>query len=146
MSESETQTEQIATTLAKRIGAQHCVCLWGDLGAGKSLFCRAMLRALTQNPALEVPSPTFTLLQTYDLPAPAFCAWHFDLYRLSDPTEVYELGWEEACANGIMLIEWPERLGPLLPARRIDVRLEIMPETSNHRRIMVERYEPSKAA
>jgi tRNA threonylcarbamoyladenosine biosynthesis protein TsaE len=96
--------------------------LKGVLGAGKTTFARGFIRALT-TPDEEVPSPTFTLVQTYDSrKGPLF---HFDLYRLEDPEEAWELGIEDAFAGGISLIEWPERLGPLLPARHRDVTLEI---------------------
>jgi tRNA threonylcarbamoyladenosine biosynthesis protein TsaE len=111
------------------------VCLEGDLGAGKTAFARAAVRALTGDPDEEVPSPTFTLVQTY--PTPAGTVWHFDLYRLSGPEEVYELGWEEARADGIVMVEWPGRLGPLLPARRVDVTIGGAGE--GPRRIVVER-------
>ena len=69
----------------------------------------------------EVPSPTFTLVQTYEFPRAAI--WHFDLYRIERPDDAYELGIEEALAEGIALIEWPERLGALLPEGRIEVHL-----------------------
>jgi tRNA threonylcarbamoyladenosine biosynthesis protein TsaE len=100
------------------------VALVGDLGAGKTTFARALIAAFAaeagQAPP-EVPSPTFTLVQTYDFPRAAI--WHFDLYRIERPGDALELGIEEAFGEGIALIEWPERLGPLLPARRIEVRL-----------------------
>ena len=79
-------------------------------------------------PDEEVPSPTFTLVQTYDPPGEApggadAAVWHFDLYRIDDAREAFELGIEEAFATGIALIEWPDRLGPLLPERRLAVTL-----------------------
>jgi tRNA threonylcarbamoyladenosine biosynthesis protein TsaE len=90
--------------------------LAGPLGAGKTSLARALIHALPGQPGSEtetVPSPTFTLVQVYErAPAPV---WHFDLYRLERPEEVWELGWEEALAEGIVLVEWPERLGALLP-------------------------------
>lgn len=100
------------------------VTLEGDLGAGKTTFVRALIAAFAADagqPPPEVPSPTFTLVQTYDFPRATL--WHFDLYRIERPDDALELGIEEAFAEGIALIEWPERLGPLLPARRIAVRI-----------------------
>ena len=98
--------------------------LWGDLGAGKTTLARGFISALV--PAEEaVPSPTFTLVQTYPATIGGAAAqiWHFDLYRLKQAEEAYEVGIEEAFADGISLIEWPERLGSLLPRRRLDVTL-----------------------
>lgn len=86
--------------------------LEGDLGAGKSTLARAIIRTL--DPAVsEVPSPTFTLVQTY--PVTGAIIWHFDLWRLANWPEIEELGWDEAMAGGIILVEWPDRLGPLCP-------------------------------
>ena len=123
---SEEETAQRAADLAPHLQAGTVLCLHGDLGMGKSVFARALIRALTEKPALEVPSPTFTLVQTYDYPAGEI--WHFDLYRLKDPDEVYELGWEEALVGAISIIEWPERLGYLLPAHRLDIHFSAMPD------------------
>lgn len=131
----ETATAALAAAFARSLRPGDVVCLVGDLGAGKTAFARAAVRALTGDPDEEVPSPTFTLVQTY--PAPAGTLWHFDLYRLSGPEEVFELGWEEATADGIVLVEWPARLGALLPARRIDVTIAGAGE--GPRRIVIER-------
>ncbi|MCK6417999.1 MAG: tRNA (adenosine(37)-N6)-threonylcarbamoyltransferase complex ATPase subunit type 1 TsaE [Alphaproteobacteria bacterium] len=98
-----------------------CITLQGPLGAGKSVFARALIRHLANDTALDVPSPTFTLLQTYDTPDGT--VWHYDLYRLGSPTDIYELGWEEALQARLILIEWPERLGALLPQRRLDITM-----------------------
>ena len=86
--------------------------LTGYLGAGKTTLARGLIRHMT-GPETEAPSPTFTLVQTYE--TPAFPIWHFDLYRLEHPGEARELGMEEA-VDGLALIEWPERLGRDLPA------------------------------
>jgi tRNA threonylcarbamoyladenosine biosynthesis protein TsaE len=115
--------ERATASLAARIAALarpgDVIALKGELGTGKTSFARAFIRARGSDEA--VPSPTFTLVQIYetgDVPI-----WHFDAYRLRDPDEAWELGIEEAFRDGISLIEWPERLGPLLPARRLRITL-----------------------
>jgi tRNA threonylcarbamoyladenosine biosynthesis protein TsaE len=119
---NEAATEQLGETLALRLKPGDVVGLTGDLGAGKTTLARAIIRAAADDPDLIVPSPTFTLVEVYETPRGTF--WHFDLYRLDDPQQVYELGWEEARAEGIILIEWPDRLGPLLP-EHLSVTLEL---------------------
>lgn len=118
-------TRRLAACVAMAAGPQDVIALRGDLGAGKTEFARAFIR--TRGAADEVPSPTFTLVQTYEQPAGTI--WHFDLYRLSGPDEVEELGWEEARDGGIVLVEWPDRLGPYLPADRLDIELRQEGET-----------------
>ena len=118
----ETATEALAASLAAVARSGDILALWGDLGSGKTVFARAFIRAATGHRDEEVPSPTFTLVQTYeteDMPI-----HHFDMYRLKVPEEAYALGIEEAFADGISLIEWPDRLGGLLPRERLDIRLE----------------------
>ena len=100
------------------------IALSGEVGAGKTTFARFFIRALGGADE-DVPSPTFTLAQSYALAGAE--VWHFDLYRLEAPEEAYELGIEEAFAHAISLIEWPERLGSLLPPESLEVRLEIGP-------------------
>lgn len=124
---SEQETTGVAADIAARITAPCLVCLHGDLGAGKSTFARGFIRSLTSQET-EVPSPTFTLVQTYDTAKGLL--YHFDLYRLEDPEEVYELDWDGALADGIVLVEWPERLGSLLPARRTNVTLTLVDPTT----------------
>jgi len=119
----EAATEQLGETLAMRLKPGDVVGLKGDLGAGKTTLARAIIRAAAGTPDLIVPSPTFTLVEVYETPRGAY--WHFDLYRLEAPEQVYELGWEEALAEGIVLLEWPERLGPLLP-QHLSVTLELV--------------------
>ncbi len=117
-------TANLARLLAAAARPGDLIALAGDLGAGKSTFARAFVHArqdMTGTPREEVPSPTFTLVQTYEIPGGA--VWHFDLYRLSQPEEAGELGLDEALTDGIVLIEWPDRLGPLLPAARLDLTL-----------------------
>ena len=115
-----TATEALAARLAALARRGDAILLEGPLGAGKSTFARAFLRAASADPALEVPSPTFTLVQGYDLPiGPAF---HFDLWRLDGAADLAELGWEEA-RDGIVLVEWPDRLGALRPADALTIAL-----------------------
>lgn len=116
--------EAATVALARRIAAVarpgDVIALAGELGVGKTRFARAFVDALT-GAREEVPSPTFTLVQTYDSPGGPI--WHFDLYRLTRPDEAYELGIEEALSEGISLIEWPDRAQGLLPDQRLDLTL-----------------------
>lgn len=117
--ETPEATAKAAAALGRILRAGDFVALWGDLGTGKTTFARALIQSL--NPAeTEVPSPTFTLVQEYKCPQGALL--HFDLYRLGSVEDIYDLGWDEA-RQGICLVEWPERLGTLLPAERFDVTL-----------------------
>ncbi|HPU15728.1 MAG TPA: tRNA (adenosine(37)-N6)-threonylcarbamoyltransferase complex ATPase subunit type 1 TsaE [Polymorphobacter sp.] len=95
------------------------IALSGELGAGKSCFARGFLRGLGYQG--DVPSPTFTLVQPYDTVPPV---WHVDLYRLDSPDEAAALGLDEAYDDQVTLIEWPERLGPLLPADALKIRID----------------------
>jgi tRNA threonylcarbamoyladenosine biosynthesis protein TsaE len=120
-------TADLAGALAGRARAGDVIALHGPLGAGKTAFARAFITARAalaeQTDALgDVPSPTFTLVQTYDMTDPAI--WHFDLYRLDKPDDALELGLDEAFADAISLIEWPERLGPYLPRRALHLSLD----------------------
>jgi tRNA threonylcarbamoyladenosine biosynthesis protein TsaE len=101
-------TDMLGRRLARVLRAGDVVLLEGPLGAGKSALARAVLRALTGDPALEVPSPTYTLVQTYDTPLGMVA--HFDLWRLEGEEGVQELGWDE---SALALVEWPDRLGSL---------------------------------
>ena len=98
--------------MRRLLRAGDCVLLEGPIGAGKTHFCRALIRARLGREE-DVPSPTFTLVQTYDADVEI---WHADLYRLSHPDEALELGLEDAFASAICLVEWPERLGELCAA------------------------------
>jgi tRNA threonylcarbamoyl adenosine modification protein YjeE len=117
----EADTARLGEDLALALKAGDCLALSGDLGAGKSTLARAFLRALADENDLEVPSPTFTLVQTYPLRLPVA---HFDLYRLADSSELDELGFDEALSDGICIVEWPEIAAEALPSDRILLTLE----------------------
>ncbi|WP_243369420.1 tRNA (adenosine(37)-N6)-threonylcarbamoyltransferase complex ATPase subunit type 1 TsaE [Microvirga solisilvae] len=118
-------TENFARRLAEELKAGDLVTLSGGLGAGKTTFARALVRTLANDPELEVPSPTFTLMQVYDgLACPIV---HADFYRLSGGYELVELGWEEITENAITLVEWPERAEEALNPEHLDIRLDMAP-------------------
>jgi tRNA threonylcarbamoyladenosine biosynthesis protein TsaE len=120
ISHSEEETAQAARKMAAELRSGDVLLLRGELGAGKSIFARALIQSLCGEETI-VPSPTFTLVQTYE--APEFTLWHFDLYRLNAAEEVYELGIEEALQRGVCLIEWPDRLGVHLPKTYREIEL-----------------------
>ncbi len=137
----EAATARLAQSVAALARPGDVIALFGELGSGKTAFARAFINALPApdgtTPAAfeEVPSPTFTLLQTYQrAPAPV---WHFDLYRVARPDEAYELGFEEALDGGILLIEWAERLGPLLPAERLELRFDYTESAGARRAVLM---------
>jgi tRNA threonylcarbamoyladenosine biosynthesis protein TsaE len=133
----ESATEALAARLSAVARCRDVIALRGDLGAGKTVFARAFIRARTY-PEEEVPSPTFTLVQIYELAGRADAAvWHFDLFRLETAEDALELGIEDAFGGAISLIEWPERLGQMLPARRLDLTLASGP-TTDSRRVFIE--------
>jgi len=137
-------TGNLARRFAGVLSAGDIVLLQGNLGAGKSHFARTLIRSLfgADGERLEVPSPTFTLVQTYD--APGAEIWHADLYRLSDPQELWELGLDDAFETAICLIEWPDRIFPDWPENAVCLRLETpgpAPETR-----MAELFAPARSA
>lgn len=121
---TEADTENLACSLAEISHAGDVWALFGTLGMGKSVFSRAFVKKLTD--AAEVPSPTFTLVQTYS--APEFEIYHYDLYRLKSPEEIWELNIEEAVYTGVCLIEWPEKMGAYLPKNIFKVDITPMPD------------------
>ena len=131
---NEAATGRLAARLARSARKGDVIALRGELGSGKTTFARAFIRARLGE-STEVPSPTFTLAEIYggdsDLPI-----WHFDLYRLSGADEARELGFEEAVADGVSLVEWPERLGALLPAERLELAFAAGP-TPESRKVAV---------
>jgi hypothetical protein len=112
--------------VAGLIEAGDIITLSGDLGAGKTTFARAMIRHFAGDDAVEVPSPTFTLMQAYDLPR--FTLVHADLYRVTTPDELTELGFDDLGARNVVLMEWPDRAEGLLPADRIDIAFRLDPK------------------
>lgn len=129
-SNSTADTHAFACQLGAVLRTGDCVLLRGPVGAGKSFLSRAIIQSLQDNPE-DVPSPTFTLVQTYDTHAGEI--WHCDLYRLSDTFEVVELGLLDAMSDAITLIEWPDRLGDLAPDTALSI--EISDEGPDHRAI-----------
>ena len=106
-------TERLGQFLSQNLAAGDVIALYGSLGAGKSTLARALISTLCPYEA-DIPSPTFTLVQTYDMPD-GTPLWHLDLYRIDTPDDAIELGIEDAFLDAVCLIEWPERLGTLLP-------------------------------
>src|ERR1700756_211584 len=103
----EEATQRFAADIASALEPGDLITLSGDLGAGKTTFARALIRHFAGDDSVEVPSPTFTIMQTYELPR--FNLLHADLYRLSGPGELAELGFEDASENAVTLLEWPDR-------------------------------------
>jgi tRNA threonylcarbamoyladenosine biosynthesis protein TsaE len=132
-------TETLARRLAPCLGAGDVLLLEGEIGAGKTHFARALIRALLERaraPEEDIPSPTFTLVQTYV--AGALEIWHADLYRLSDPQEIEELGLIAAFDMSLCIVEWPDRLGPLAPPDALRIALRLPPGAPDERRLEAE--------
>ena len=119
-------TQRVASALAPHLAVGDVVALRGDLGVGKSVFARAVIHSCGLA-GVDVPSPTFTLVQTYAgrRAGQALDIAHLDCFRLEDPEEALELGLDELMADHLCLIEWPDRIAPYLPADRLDVTIEI---------------------
>jgi hypothetical protein len=136
---NEQATERLVTDIAAALDPGDLVTLSGDLGAGKTTFARAMIRYLADNPAIPVPSPTFTLMQTYDLPR--FPVVHADLYRLEGPGELAELGFDDLPRDAVVLLEWPDRAAGFLPPDRLDVAFTLDPKAGpEHRQARITGY------
>ena len=122
-SRSEEETSEIGQWIGRNLAAGDVIALWGELGAGKTFLTRAIARGLGVPERIPVTSPTFTFINEYD---GRLHIYHMDLYRLTDLTELDTLPWMEALyGKGVSLIEWPERLGTLMPEERWDIRMEI---------------------
>ena len=118
--DSESQTAAFGKRLADQAGVGDVIALSGSLGSGKSVLARGFIQAHTGR-AIDVTSPTFTLVHLYDEVSPP--VWHLDLYRLEHQNEIEELGLDEALATGITIVEWPEKAGTWLPRDRLDIDL-----------------------
>lgn len=125
-------TQRLAENLSQVVLKGDVFALKGDLGAGKTTFTRFLIQALMGSET-HVPSPTFTLVQTYE--SRNFEIWHFDLYRLKSPEEILELGIEDALLRGVSLIEWPEKMGSYLPQNCLKITFELH---DDKRQILIE--------
>jgi tRNA threonylcarbamoyl adenosine modification protein YjeE len=117
----EDDLKALARDLATHYKEPYVLCFYGDLGVGKSTFCRSFIQTFMNAPDHIVPSPTFTLIQEYikdELPL-----YHFDFYRLNNPNDLVELNFDEALSTGLCLIEWPEIVEDYLPQKRISITL-----------------------
>ncbi|MGZ3410617.1 MAG: tRNA (adenosine(37)-N6)-threonylcarbamoyltransferase complex ATPase subunit type 1 TsaE [Xanthobacteraceae bacterium] len=136
---NEEELRPLVIDFAAALDPGDVVALSGGLGAGKTTFARTLIRYLASSPALEAPSPTFTLVQQYDLPR--FPLFHADLYRLSDASEITEIGLSDLPDEAVLLVEWPERAPELLPENRWDVSFRLDPQRGNdYREVRVTGY------
>ncbi|MEP1229493.1 MAG: tRNA (adenosine(37)-N6)-threonylcarbamoyltransferase complex ATPase subunit type 1 TsaE [Litorimonas sp.] len=117
---NETKTLALGAKLGPLLQVGDCIALRGDLGAGKTSLVRGLIQALMGQ--IDVPSPTYTLVQTYDLPD--YELWHCDLYRLDTPDDAYELGLMDAMLDAVCILEWPDKLGRLLPETALTITLD----------------------
>ncbi len=131
--------DKLGAAIAQEVRTGDILALSGDLGAGKTTLARAILSHLGL--AEEAPSPTFTIVVTYDSPPLRLPVWHVDLYRLDEPEETVELGLEEAFDTALSLIEWPERMGPYMPADRL--WLSLAPATNGEGRVLTADVPPA---
>ena len=122
----EQATRRLMVDVACALEPGDIVTLSGDLGAGKTMFARAMIRYLANDETIEVPSPTFTVMQAYDLPR--FPLVHADLYRISGSSELAELGFDDLPEGAVVLLEWPDRAAGFLPPDRLDIALTLVPK------------------
>jgi tRNA threonylcarbamoyl adenosine modification protein YjeE len=123
---NEQATQRFMMDIAAALEPGDLVTLSGDLGAGKTTFARALIRYLAGDETIEVPSPTFTLIQTYELPR--FTLVHADLYRLAGAAELPELGFDDLPEGAVVLMEWPDRAAGFLPPDRLDITFTLAPQ------------------
>ena len=126
---TEKELEKIADEIIPLLSVGDVVALQGTLGVGKTTFVRTLIQRLLGN-SVDVPSPTFTLLQSYD--TPNFTIYHFDFYRLKSPDEAYEVGIEDAFSDGVSMIEWPDKIGAHLPSKHKAISFEILDNGKRH--------------
>ena len=138
----EAATQLLGDVIAPFLRPGMAVLLYGDLGMGKSTLARAIIRAISPGVG-DVPSPTFTLMQSYDLPGGYRC-WHVDLYRIEDVHDIQELGLDDILDTNIVLIEWPERLGKPLPAHHMACHFAVAPDGAG--RMVTMEFSPSLTA
>ena len=129
---TEAETQCFGARLATGLKPGDVVCFEGPLGAGKSTLARGLIKALSG--ARDIPSPTFTLVETYNVDAGDL--WHFDLYRLEKQSDVWELGFEDALESGISLIEWPGKIEGIIPADALRLSIDVQPEAVRRLRIV----------
>ena len=129
---NERATRRLAIDLTSILKPGDFITLSGDLGAGKTAFARALIRHLAGDETLDVPSPTFTLVQTYALPRVTVV--HADLFRVGRTSELTELGIDEAAADAVVLLEWPDRAAEALPPDRLDIALTLAPHLGPNQR------------
>jgi len=127
----EAATAALGILLADRLQPGDAILLDGALGVGKTCFARALIRHLSGDAGTEVPSPSFNLVLTYDIPQGTL--WHFDLYRVGNPRELDELGLDDALRDGVTLIEWPDRLGSQIPVGALTVSLSLLSDATGPR-------------
>mgnify|MGYP006443949841 CR=1 FL=1 len=132
----EAATEKLARQLAPKLEGRETILLDGPLGAGKTAFARALIRALCGDESMAVPSPTYTLIQPYETPA-GRTIWHCDLYRIHEPEELDELGLPDMLGTGLVLIEWPDRLGVHKPAAPLEIRLDPIDNHPDQRQLHI---------
>ena len=136
---NEEAMHRLVMDIAVALEPGDLITLSGDLGAGKTTFARALIRHLSGDPTIEVPSPSFTLIQTYDLPR--FPVVHADLYRVSGSSELAELGFEDLPAGAVTLLEWPDRAAGFLPPDRLDIAITLAPQLGlEHRHLRITGY------
>ena len=132
---NETDMLAFGARLVAQLSAGQAVCLTGGLGAGKTTLARGMIQSVLGD--IEVPSPTYTLVQTYDMPD--FELWHCDMYRLEKPEDGYELGLIDAFEEALCLIEWPDKLGDLIPEDALSIDIQFDGEG---RKVTLKGFEP----